>query len=552
MAVTLSAAYLAKLKEGSNIPVTIIEIELDSGVRKFSDSMAGFSDVQAVIGTPSSTTNKLDTKKGYSTRGNITFVIKGREHFRDLIENNYLKNRRVTRKDGFEGLAYADYAATFTGIILDWKRKEDTLTITVADEAIKTTKKIPVANATKTQYLDFRNMNPIDIMKVIFLTELGIDAARIDVAQFDLERDTWLSKSVFDRVLTSSKESSKYLNELQIETNSFIIHDGEKITHKVFSPPIPGQFPDLWTDKFHILDKSLTANSGYKDEFYNQVEVNFNYDESGSDKEENFESRIIVVEVDSQSSAQWDEVKIKTINSKWIRSHTYTLPINITGVVIYHMTANNGIGSGTLTFDQAANTLTWAAPNGTAGEGVKLSKNGKFQIFDVDKTKYVRVIAETASLPGSNQSDTITITALDGEVFATRLAKQRLRRYSNPVPSIEFSVDMNLVAYKANSEFLKPTDLVDITTDDAAQYGSPTFVKERMMITRFTPDRKTGKAKVNAIHTGMVNRYGFIAPAGYPDYASATDEQREYVFIGRASDNKVYDGAAYVDGYYIW
>ncbi len=550
MAITLSTAYLAELKKGSNSPNVILELILDSGTLKYGYATGGFPDVQPILKSVSSLQNKLDTKSGFATLGQISFVIMGRENFRGLIKDNFLKNRRVTRKDGFEGLGYSDYASTFTGTILDWSRKGDELTITVADEGVKTTKKIPVENATKTQNLDYRNMNPVDIMQDILKTQLGISTSFIDDTQFDNEQALWLSLWSFDRVLTSPKEAIKYLSELQQETNSFISHDGEKISFKVFAPPAPGQSPDEWTDTRHILKGSLSQKSGYKDGFFNRVIVYYDYDESGSDKEENFEAAIIAVDAASQSGSQWDEVKTKTIKSKWIRTLTYSEASNITGLTVYHVSTANGIGSGTLTYDYAANAITWTAPGGTAGEAVKLSKDGKFQLFDIDKTKWVRVIVEAASLPVSNQSDTITMTALQGAGFATSLASQLLRRYRYPVSTVSFSVDINHVTNGSN--YLKPTDLVDLTTDEASEKGEGRWDKTRLMITGLRPDFAWAKIKVDAIDTGMTRRYGFIAQAGYPDYASATDEQRERAFIGRASDNKLYDGNDYLDGFYIW
>ena len=413
----------------------------------------------------------------------------------------------------------------------------------------KTKKKIPVENETNTKNLSYED-NPVKIMQDILKTQLGISASYVDDTQFDSEQALWLSAWRFKRVLTSPKEAIKYLSELQQETNSFIVHDGEKISFKVFAPPVPGQSPDEWTDNNHILKDSLSQKSGYKDGFYNRIIVYYDYDESGSDDEENFDAAVIAVDAASQSSSQWDETKTKTIKSKWIRTLTSGQPTNITGVTIYRAATANGAGSGTLTYNYTANTITWTAPGGTVGEAIKLSKDGKFQAFDTDKTKYVRLIVETSSLPVSNQSDTITINTLSGANLAAGLASQLLRRYRYPVSTVSFSVDINHVS--KGGSYIKPTDLVDLTTDEASEKGESGWDKTRLMLTSLRPDFAGAKIKVEAIDTGMVKRYGFIAPAGYPDYASATSEQRERAFIGRASDNNVYGGVSYSDGYYIW
>jgi hypothetical protein len=552
MAITLSAAYLSELKKAVNTPNIIIELELDSGMVKWGLSSGGFNDVKAIIKSVSSLQNKIDARSGYASLGQISIVISGRDNFKPLISDEFLMNRRVTRKDGFiaEGFQYSDYGATFTGTILDWSRKGDELTLVVADEAIKTSKKIPVEDVSKTQYLDYRSTNPVEIMQDILKAQLSIDAAYVDDTQFDAERLSWLSGWVFDRVITKPEQASKYLSELQVETNSFLIHDGEKISFKHFAPPLPGESVSIWNDDSNLLDGSFREKSGYKGQFANRVVVYYDYDESGSDKEENFEAAYIATDSTSQSSAEWDETTTKTLKSKWIRTQTYTQPTNITGVTIYHVSKANGEGTGTLEFNVANNTLTWTAPNGTVGEEVVLDNDGKYQVLDSSQLKWVRVIVETEDLPSADKSDSITISPLDGESYAAYIANKLLLRYRDPVAVVGFKVDINSAIN--GQEFIKPTDIIDITTDEACSKGKDAWVNERMMLTMVRPDFATATVQIEALQTKMYLGAGFIAPAGYPDYDTASEAEREYAYIGRASDNKVYDGSAYVDGNYIW
>ena len=53
-----------------------------------------------------------------------------------------------------------------------------------------------------------------------------------------------------------------------------------------------------------------------------------------------------------------------------------------------------------------------------------------------------------------------------------------------------------------------------------------------------------------SLDTGLMRRYAFIAPAGYPNYPAATAAQRRYAFIGTATANLV--GAPPDQGYFIW
>ncbi|MFZ3071894.1 MAG: hypothetical protein WA162_01480 [Thermodesulfobacteriota bacterium] len=550
MAITLTTAYLSELKKNVNTPNVIVEVSLDSGTLKWGFHTGGFSDVRPLLKSIGSLQNRLDTESGYSTRGQLTLVITGRDNFKNFIKDNYLKNRRIVRKDGFLGTAYSDYASTFSGKILDWNRKGDELTLIVGDDlAVDAKKKLPVENTAKTQYLDYRNANPVDIMLDLMQTRLGISSSLIDTAQFNSEKETWLAGWKFDRVLTKPEETNKYLNELQIETNSFIVHDGEKITFKHFGPAVPGQTVEEWNDAGHILSGSFSQKSGYNDNFFNRIVLYYDYDESGNDKEENFESAYIAADAGSQDATQWNEVKTKTIKSKWLRSLTYTQPTNITGVVIYHVSRINGVGSGTLTYKKNDKTLTWMRPGGwQEGEEVTLSKDGTYQIYDTDKTKWVRVIVTTVSLPTANKTDTIAISSLAGENFAAYVTGKILNRYRDPVAHVSFSIDTNSVAF--NSAFVKPTDLKDLTTDEACGKGKGAWSKERLMLTSVRPDFQSSKVSLEAVQTKVYRRYGFIAPPGFPDYPGASVGQREYAFIGRASDNKVNNGTE--EGFVIW
>jgi len=550
MAITLTPAFLAELKKNANAPNVILEFALDSGTLKLGQGAGGFTDVASCLTKVSSLQNKIDTKTGYTTRGQLTCTIVGRDNFKNLVRDEYLKNRRVTRKDGFvvSGFAYSDYAATFTGKIIDWSRKGDELTLTIGDEMmIETSKKLPVEVTAKTQYLNYQNMHPADIMTDILLTRLGVGGGYVDSAKFASERDTWLQGWKFDRIITEPKEANDYINELQIETNSFIIHDGEKVTFKVMAPPVPGQSIEEWTDANHIMKDSVSVKSGYKDAFYNRIVVYYDYDESAKDKEENYDSAVIAIDSASQGASQWAETSTKTIKSKWIRSFTYGQPSLVTGAVLYHVSSANGAGTGYLTYNNTNKTLQWTPPGGTIGQAQVVTKDGRYQLFGADPTKYCRVIVTIASLPGSNKVDAIAITALNGATLAATLAQKILNRHRNPIASISLNVDINNAAY--GGVFIKPTDLKDITTDEAFEHGINAWSKERVMLTSVRPDISTGKVSIEAVETKFYRRYGFIAPAGQPNYGSASAAQREYAYIGDGS-NKVNGGTE--DGYSLW
>lgn len=532
----LSARYIAELGKAGNVPSTIIELTLDSGVKKFGTHKS-LSGVIQCLKSVSSFQNKLDTKSGHGTRGEIKAVIVGREIIKDLVKNDYLKNRRVRRMDGFvtPGFLYTDYALTFAGRISDWSRKGDELTLTISDDMIDATQKVPVENSTNTQTLNYTNTNPVDIMSDLLTAQLGVGASYVETAKFTSEKTQWFNGWVFCRMLTEPKAANEYLNELQEETNSFLFHDGEKITFRALAPS--KDETEEWSDFSHIIAGSFSQKSGYKDNFYNRIVVYYDYDESGSDEASNFDSAYISADADSQGAGQWDETKTKTVKSKWIRSIRWSQPSNVTGITIYHASKANGAGTGTLTYTDATNTVTWTPPGDTAGDPVELTADGKYDVYGQDTTKYIRIVVLTSALETSNKTDSITITAISGSTYASALSSRLRNLYRDPQAQVSFEVDIN--ALSSNGSFVKPTDFKLLTTDEACERGIDTWTRERVMVTSIKPDSAKHTASIEAVQVNFYNKYGYIAPAGTPNYGSASEAQKRTCFI-RASAPQYY------------
>lgn len=572
MAVSLTKRFMYELGKGVNSPNVVVEIELDGGTVRFgyhgmnglpivrfqadgryaadgsvfasgSDELPG---VIPALKAVSSLQNRLDPKAGYSTRGQLTAVISGRENFTHFVSGQFLKNRRAVRKDGFlaPGFSYPDYAATFTGKIIDWSRRGDELTIVMADDLKSASAKIPVESESGTESIDYTGMNPVDIMTDILVNRLDIGPSFIDTEGFERERDMWLAGWRFERVLTEPKEANHYLNELQAETNSFIVHDGEKVSLKVFAPPAPWLEVEEWTDRT-ILEGSFSLKSGSRESFYNRIVVYFDYDESGGDKEENFESAVISVDAASQDRSEWNEVSTRVIKSRWMRSLAFSQTEGISGIGIYHISKGNGAGEGTLFYDATAMNIAWKAPGGSFGEPVRLSQDGKYQVFDADRNRYIRVIAAISHLPYSDASGPVLISAGKGETHAAALAQKLLNRFRDPVAAASFDIDMNSVAFM--DRFIKPSDLKDCTTSEACGMGAESWARNRLMLTSVRPDFSTHKVSIEAVETKMHRRYAFIAGPGRPDYGSASAEEKAYGFVGGAGNSTGGE-----DGYYIW
>lgn len=548
--IQLSENFFKEIKKAPISPNVIFELKLDGGVKKVGFGNGNFSDVSAIVETASSTQNKIDTSKGYSTRGEMEIVLTGRENIKALIKDNYLLNRRVLRRDGFitSNFTYEDYATTFVGKIIEWGPfKGDRLTIRIADTLKEASSvKIPEENSTKTQFIDYTNWNPADIMKNLLQEQIKAGFINVNGRSFDAGRDLWLNGWKFSRVITDPKGANEYLNELQIETNSFIFHDGEKLSFKVFSPPLPTETIEEWTDDHHIALGSFSQDSGgYKEHLFNRVVFYFDYDESGSDGETNFETGPLIV-MDESSQAQWKDVKSKVIKSKWIRSFTFAQTVPLAGVRVYHISKANGAGTGTLTFTKASNTLQYTPPGGSIGEAVTL-QDGKADVYGSDKSKYIRVLTNAAELPAANATGTITISALNGQALASAISHRIINRYRDPSALVKFDVMINQIAY--DNRLVSLADLKDITTEDACEKGASSWTKKRIIITSARPDFQNFKIGIEGMDAKIFGRYAFITAAGYPDYPVASEEQRRRGFIGDAN-GKINGGTE--EGYRIW
>lgn len=101
-------------------------------------------------------------------------------------------------------------------------------------------------------------------------------------------------------------------------------------------------------------------------------------------------------------------------SSERIYSKTCTGISNITGVVIDDG-PGSADGAGTLEFTASGQTLTWTPNGGTAGTATAVGTNGRYAI--PGSAGYLFVTVTAASLPGTNQSDTITVAQLANELF---------------------------------------------------------------------------------------------------------------------------------------
>lgn len=89
----------------------------------------------------------------------------------------------------------------------------------------------------------------------------------------------------------------------------------------------------------------------------------------------------------------------------------------ITGVTI-NDAFGNPLGTGTLTFSASTKTITWTPPTSSIGTAVDISVSGSYSIQGANNGGVLAITVVASSLPGSNISDSVIITALPNALWA--------------------------------------------------------------------------------------------------------------------------------------
>lgn len=535
--------FIRAIQRASKELETIAVLELDGGNVTVSETSGHGTPILQRV---SRFLHKIEPSHGKANLAKVSIDLMDRDEWGSIVSQKYLKNRRINLKIGPRGGGMADFYTIFTGLIVDFDIKENILALEAQDDLYVTKKRVPVENATKTQSLAFQNTNPMDIKKTLIETHGEVPNTKINSTQFDADRDAWLQNWAFDRVLTNPIAIKKLINELDEQTLSFTFTDGDQITSAVFAPPVPGE--SILEIENEYRRETLNIKGGMEDNLCNLCVIYYDWNESGSESEDDFDGVILVSDSASQGTSEWDEVARRAIKSKWIRTRSIAQPTNITGAVIYHVNSLNAAGTATLSYNSAAQTLTYTSPGDSAGSAVTVNRDGKYQLFSNDTTKYIRVVVTVGSLPGSNKSDSLAVTAINGVMMATILATHTVARYRDPQAELIF--DLNLSDAIWLDQFLKVSDIIKITDDRIITKGRPKWDDERIFLTSVKPDYRNKRMKIEGIQTSFKKRYGFIAPTGNPtEYDNASLAEREYAYIADAGGTV---GTAGDAPYYIW
>lgn len=123
-------------------------------------------------------------------------------------------------------------------------------------------------------------------------------------------------------------------------------------------------------------------------------------------------SMYIQVTVTFASFPGSDQTDSVTVNRK-----SATAPSNVTGVVINWASIENTNGAGTLTYVLSGKTLAWTPPGGSIGTAVGFTSDGTATLQGAITEDSINVTVVSASLPGSDDTDSITISGSAGSLL---------------------------------------------------------------------------------------------------------------------------------------
>lgn len=89
---------------------------------------------------------------------------------------------------------------------------------------------------------------------------------------------------------------------------------------------------------------------------------------------------------------------------------------NITGIVIDYACGNT-LGDGALSFTKATNEITWTPQGGSVGVPVVINADGVYGVFDSTGNQQLYITVTFANLPGTDQTDTVSIANIPNETF---------------------------------------------------------------------------------------------------------------------------------------
>ena len=160
----------------------------------------------------------------------------------------------------------------------------------------------------------------------------------------------------------------------------------------------------------------------------------------------------------------------------------------------------------------------------------------------------INATAEEPDLYGEPAIQNLFSRWITTDIWASRVANRLLSRFNDRAAML------TLIVASKDSE-IAPADIIEITTAEFVDFfGAPRQRRQVQVLSREQKNEIEYKYVVmdTAWSPGgnSGGQYGYISPTGWPDYDSATDEERKYAYAGATGTNAV--GVDEDPGYYIF
>jgi hypothetical protein len=187
--------------------------------------------------------------------------------------------------------------------------------------------------------------NPVDIVVELY-RYAGIDLVDIDTVTLYAERDTWLTSVVdpvtskesgvlFRRTLTEKKKVEELIKEIRELLMLLLwVSEDQRITGKVFAPPVPSQTVVTLSDDNGLVDSSVEIDDTDESRLTRAlVAWDLAAGESG-DKPEDFDLIQIYIALDEEEADFYGEERAKVILSQWLRAQDLKEPSGIVSRIV--------------------------------------------------------------------------------------------------------------------------------------------------------------------------------------------------------------------------
>lgn len=314
-----------------------------------------------VVQSIPSVKSRIEPLKGSSSlsKFSLDFSTEGGV-IKNLIENNFLKNKEIRIRVGFLDPDFTedDFLPYNAGVVQYWKEKRNIVTLVCKDIQLDLNAEVPQSVEGGVSDVVYASggvaSHPIDIILDIILNQVNIRDSLVDLSGFDLARiNPAIADWVFRRTLDKPFEAKELIEEINILIQGFLIPlEVGQLGYTLFDPTIE---PDVIFDKNNIDLDSVDMESGVEQitsgaKFANRVGIYFGHATTGTDTDpSDFED--VKIEDDVVSQTNWGFIFYTEERPLWLgpSGATYNGDIRATDIATARINrSSNGIPQLTL------------------------------------------------------------------------------------------------------------------------------------------------------------------------------------------------------------